>query len=63
MYTIAMTMLAIESTCNSDVTMQAVESTALRFAISKPYLMISQIDANSMKLVKVDVVQRIIFVC
>jgi hypothetical protein len=55
MYTIAMTMMAIESTCDTNVTMQAVESTALRFAISKPYLMISQM--------KVVVVQRLMILC
>jgi hypothetical protein len=43
--TIAMTMTAVESTCEGDDDV-AVVSTALRVAISKPGLMISQDDAG-----------------
>ena len=43
--TIAMTMTAAESTCEDDDDV-AVVSTALRVAISKPGLMISQDDAG-----------------
>ena len=52
-----MTMLAVDRRAIA-MTIQAVELTALRFAISKPYLMISQVDAGQTKLVKIDVVQR-----
>ena len=48
MYAIAMTMLAVESTVDDDEDDDAgctVESTALRFAILKPYWMISRVDA------------------
>jgi hypothetical protein len=44
MYAIAMTLLAVESTVDDDAGC-TVESTALRFAISKPYWMISRVDA------------------